>query len=361
MEETTDNNTEKPATTNANNEAAADVIEIEEDTDEEPVVEEKTSSAAEAEGFIDKNASKFNLTGFLVADKIEEEVSEQQPPAEAEVSEEISEKEVLEQPQPAEEPQETVSDIPKEPEADVIDISTHPEEEEKEVSTKEAANTTKEEDPLVIPSIASDQPIPVVEEDRTESKMPEATETVDLDDDEQMEMDEKSESSEAQTPTICNNDEESSNSVELIKDDTMDGKEEAAGSKGENKPKKMAASLIKLLQEGTIKNFNPELSLREKKKLKSKFGPKSVYPNKTRLGKLYDAKGQLVGNSVDLCDCLQSECPGCFFPCHNCQSLKCGLKCRVNRKWAYTRVTYDGQTDTTINPFLKNDKICLEL
>jgi len=29
------------------------------------------------------------------------------------------------------------------------------------------------------------------------------------------------------------------------------------------------------------------------------------------------------------CDCLVKSCPGCFFPCENCQSNKCGHCCRL--------------------------------
>lgn len=42
-------------------------------------------------------------------------------------------------------------------------------------------------------------------------------------------------------------------------------------------------------------------------------------------------------NKKDLCDCMDETCIGCFFPCENCKSTKCGHVCRVGRKWNYSK------------------------
>lgn len=49
----------------------------------------------------------------------------------------------------------------------------------------------------------------------------------------------------------------------------------------------------------------------------------------------YDETGCIISTGRDLCDCLIEDCPGCFYPCENCRSLKCGKECRVNRRWHY--------------------------
>lgn len=47
---------------------------------------------------------------------------------------------------------------------------------------------------------------------------------------------------------------------------------------------------------------------------------------------LYDKSGLLISDQTDRCDCNRLKCPGCFLPCSNCQSSKCGLECRSFEK-----------------------------
>lgn len=58
--------------------------------------------------------------------------------------------------------------------------------------------------------------------------------------------------------------------------------------------------------------------------------------------KVYDANGRLLSNGKDLCDCLDVDCMGCFFPCPECMSRKCGVECRCDRKWLYEQVEVEG-------------------
>uniref|UniRef100_A0A8C6VA98 ARF like GTPase 14 effector protein like n=1 Tax=Naja naja TaxID=35670 RepID=A0A8C6VA98_NAJNA len=54
--------------------------------------------------------------------------------------------------------------------------------------------------------------------------------------------------------------------------------------------------------------------------------------------KKYDKHGHLISNKTDLCDCLEKNCLGCFYPCPKCNSTKCGAECRCNRKWVYEQI-----------------------
>lgn len=57
----------------------------------------------------------------------------------------------------------------------------------------------------------------------------------------------------------------------------------------------------------------------------------------------YDAEGRLLNNGgFDLCDCLESQCPGCHFACLRCGSEKCGSECRSRRKWTFDHIEIEG-------------------
>ncbi|XP_019742113.1 ARL14 effector protein isoform X2 [Hippocampus comes] len=58
--------------------------------------------------------------------------------------------------------------------------------------------------------------------------------------------------------------------------------------------------------------------------------------------RVYDSKGRLLSNGKDLCDCLDVDCMGCFYPCSDCSSRKCGFECRCDRKWLYEQMEVEG-------------------
>lgn len=62
----------------------------------------------------------------------------------------------------------------------------------------------------------------------------------------------------------------------------------------------------------------------------------------TAKSKVYDSRGLLISCGRDLCDCLDVDCMGCFYPCPECSSRKCGVECRCDRKWLYEQVEVEG-------------------
>ncbi|KAK6179906.1 hypothetical protein SNE40_012156 [Patella caerulea] len=85
-----------------------------------------------------------------------------------------------------------------------------------------------------------------------------------------------------------------------------------------------------------LDDFDPERSTRELRKMQRKLKP-STKPNS-----LYDEAGRIRETGVDICDCLDHDCPGCHFPCAKCASEKCGTECRCNRKWHYDSIYVEG-------------------
>ncbi|XP_074065057.1 uncharacterized protein LOC141504123 [Macrotis lagotis] len=82
--------------------------------------------------------------------------------------------------------------------------------------------------------------------------------------------------------------------------------------------------------------------------------PSGELPSVEKNEKLYDERGRLILNGEDLCDCLERECLGCFYPCPECHSKKCGPTCRCNREWTYEDIyNEEGQLVSTF-PFDHN-------
>ncbi|VDO81671.1 unnamed protein product [Soboliphyme baturini] len=63
----------------------------------------------------------------------------------------------------------------------------------------------------------------------------------------------------------------------------------------------------------------------------------------------YDKRGYIMG--LDVCDCLNERCVGCFFPCKQCKSNKCGVHCRVNRNYMYD----SAYVETSNEQYRKNE------
>ncbi|KAK4816077.1 hypothetical protein QYF61_011301 [Mycteria americana] len=85
-----------------------------------------------------------------------------------------------------------------------------------------------------------------------------------------------------------------------------------------------------------VADFNPETREQKKKACMSQMKQDFCY--KTKITKKYDKHGRLLCNNIDLCDCLEKNCLGCFYPCPKCNSNKCGPECRCNRKWVYDTI-----------------------
>jgi len=124
-----------------------------------------------------------------------------------------------------------------------------------------------------------------------------------------------------------------------------DGGPGADGKRGKRSLKNLKAKADESSK--FMSNFDPSVSRRTKTQGKSGRGPGTGgYTRKTAL---YDNKGVLIQFGLDLCDCLEDDCPGCHFPCPKCRSPKCGHECRVNRKWQYDSVELDGIPGTLRN------------
>ncbi|NXO75420.1 A14EL protein, partial [Sitta europaea] len=100
-------------------------------------------------------------------------------------------------------------------------------------------------------------------------------------------------------------------------------------------------------------DFNPETRQQKKKACMSQM--KQILCHESKSTKKYDKHGRLLCNGIDLCDCLEMDCLGCFYPCPKCNSNKCGSECRCNRKWVYGSMeTETGDVISTL-PFLVPD------
>lgn len=116
-------------------------------------------------------------------------------------------------------------------------------------------------------------------------------------------------------------------------------------------PKQQLPKKIDLLAGSQfLSGFNPESSRRESKK--RQIYSKTPKVRKQNSNSMYDDQGKLRSTKEDICDCFDSKCPGCHFECESCGSQKCGPRCRVNRKWAFEIIEYDGKELVRTNPLV---------
>lgn len=95
------------------------------------------------------------------------------------------------------------------------------------------------------------------------------------------------------------------------------------------------------------RNLRPK---REPKPLNFQWPSSSYIPHHDKAGKIVKQDG----SKVDLCDCLDTECQGCFWSCPECESRMCGAICRKNRKGVVESIEIPGQKKKVVakNPFI---------
>ncbi|XP_006204015.1 ARL14 effector protein-like isoform X1 [Vicugna pacos] len=98
-----------------------------------------------------------------------------------------------------------------------------------------------------------------------------------------------------------------------------------------------------------VADFNPETREQKKKARMSKMN--EYFSVKCKVMKKYDRSGRLICNDADLCDCLEKNCLGCFYPCPKCNSTKCGPECRCGRRWVYDAIVSESGEVVSALPF----------
>jgi hypothetical protein len=118
-------------------------------------------------------------------------------------------------------------------------------------------------------------------------------------------------------------------------------------------PDHMKSKTARELLEGSkfLADFNPENSRREKNKRFNLVKPPKQAKNRSTQS-MYDEQGRLRANKADVCDCFDTDCPGCHFECQVCGSQKCGVRCRNNRRWAFEVIEHDGKDLVKVNHLL---------
>lgn len=111
----------------------------------------------------------------------------------------------------------------------------------------------------------------------------------------------------------------------------------------------------------TSKIFEDECRRKREEKRRRAMNKDDIEPAPRRRKKgVYDCQGLLNQTKIDLCDCLEEKCSGCFcFPCKKCSSLKCGPVCRRSRTFTYEKITQEGPDNKKVvvaeNPIKSNN------
>ncbi|KAH8260741.1 hypothetical protein KR038_010434 [Drosophila bunnanda] len=105
----------------------------------------------------------------------------------------------------------------------------------------------------------------------------------------------------------------------------------------------------KLRQRQKKKNDSIENGILDLDKNKRKTKKKGTIYGKSSA---YDEYGNIRFNGLDICDCMNEECDGCWYGCRCCGSTKCGPQCRSNRKFFYEGIIYDGKDLSITNKFV---------
>lgn len=125
---------------------------------------------------------------------------------------------------------------------------------------------------------------------------------------------------------------------------------------GKNHRNRLATRrILQLVADSKISDFNPEKSAREKRKLKRLNNTERQQMHRNT-ATMFDSKGRYRVNGFDICDCLDNTCPGCHFPCPNCEDTKCGPCCRVNRKWPFESIEHEERNLVIKNKILEKMK-----
>ncbi|KAJ8281004.1 hypothetical protein GJAV_G00062230 [Gymnothorax javanicus] len=100
-----------------------------------------------------------------------------------------------------------------------------------------------------------------------------------------------------------------------------------------------ALKSLEFANPGRQTDFASESNRRDKRRAAKLSNDRQTISGKS---KVYDSRGLLIASGRDICDCLDVDCMGCFYPCPDCGSRKCGVECRCDRKWLYEQVEVEG-------------------